>query len=58
MSARSRVTLHCDLCPALMDFWGSATQARAFARLQNGWRRDKLGRDICPAHPRLKGARR
>lgn len=57
MSVRQRTTLVCDRCGSLLDFWGTATQARAFARVQNRWRRDKAGRDICPAHPKLKGAR-
>lgn len=61
MTALRRIFLRCDLCGEFLD---SATvpsaefaqEARDQAR-RAGWRRDKLGRDICFAHPKLKGAR-
>jgi hypothetical protein len=58
MTATYRVCLHCELCKSgCLGFHGSsATEARKFARTQ-GWRRDKIGRDICPRHPKLKGSR-
>jgi hypothetical protein len=66
MSIESSVktTLHCDMddCLASQEFTGSRVPSRALverlARDRAGWRKDKLGRNICPAHPRLKGARR
>ncbi len=61
MTALRRIFLRCDLCEEFLD---SATvpsawtvpEAREQAR-RAGWRRDKLGRDVCSAHPKLKGAR-
>lgn len=32
------------------------TTAEALAR-REGWRKDKLGRNVCRLHPKLKGAR-
>lgn len=62
MTAVVSVNLACDVCG---EFWNmdstppdsTATSARRAAR-RDGWRRDKLGRDVCPAHPKLKGARK
>jgi hypothetical protein len=57
---QDRVTVRCDLCPAEHHAgWArlTAVQAQKLARI-DGWRRDKLGRDICPAHRKLKGAKR
>lgn len=57
MTAQTRITLSCDLCGSFMDLWcSSATAARLRARVQ-GWRRDRLGRDLCANHPKLKGSR-
>jgi hypothetical protein len=57
----SRTTLHCDMdtCLARMVWSGylSRASAEALAR-DKGWRKDKLGRNICASHPKLKGARR
>lgn len=61
MSAFRRTFIFCDICGEFMD---SSTipaaetmpEARDQAR-RAGWRRDKLGRDVCFAHPKLKGAR-
>lgn len=55
--------LKCDLCPAgtrkSFSDWesGTVTQLRKSAKENRGWRRDKLNRDICPEHSKLKGAR-
>lgn len=66
------ITVKCDVCPVPADPFkgphptayvvglvgeGTVPDARRRAKLR-GWRRDKLGRDICPKHPKLKGARR
>lgn len=53
-------TLHCDhfTCLAHLRWQGYLARARAEAQARSkGWRKDKLGRNICPAHPKLKGAR-
>jgi hypothetical protein len=34
----------------------SKSMAEGVARVA-GWRKDKLNRNVCPAHPKLKGAR-
>lgn len=58
MTVSMRATVHCDLCPQHRYVWSpSATGARDHLKQNDGWRRDKLGRDICPAHPKLKGSR-
>jgi hypothetical protein len=64
------ITLKCDVCPKPSDPFkdphpttfvvgltgdGTVTDARRRAKAR-GWRRDKLNRDICPAHPKLKGS--
>lgn len=53
--------LVCDVCPENDSRALSATHSTAaFLRKggrDSGWRRDKLNRDICPRHPKLKGAR-
>lgn len=59
---RETVTkLWCDMtnCLALLQWPTYLPQAYAeeLAR-QKGWRKDKLGRHVCGAHPKLKGARR
>lgn len=66
------ITLKCDLCPPAADPFtdplptsfvvgivgdGTVTDARRRAKAR-GWRRDKLNRDVCPRHLKLKGARR
>jgi len=53
--------LVCDVCPANDTCGCSATGTtaailRRSAKL-SGWRKDKLGRDVCPRHPKLKGAK-
>lgn len=62
MSIVKRLTIVCEVCPAsdysaFRAYAETAAEARRQARLE-GWRRDKLGRDVCPKHPKLKGARR
>lgn len=53
--------LKCDLCPEDDSCGCSATGTTAAVLRKSvrrlGWRKDKLGRDICPRHPKLKGAR-
>lgn len=49
-------TLVCDLCDEkLISVPEESTVAeiRAGAKAE-GWRRDKLNRDVCPAHPKLR----
>lgn len=63
--------LTCDLCPPPEFKLGETpdtsryfrhyaaetiTELRRLAKMK-GWRRDKLNRDICPKHPKLKGAK-
>jgi hypothetical protein len=61
MEKITETRLHCDMdnCLAKLVRHGalSAMEIRQAAR-EEGWRKDKLGRDVCPAHPKLKGARR
>lgn len=54
-----KTELTCDLCPETVTWYGHLPRAMAerLAR-EKGWRKDKLGRNVCPAHPKLKGARR
>lgn len=52
--------LTCDLCGgSYIDPLRrtTATAVRKDARQQSGWRNDKLNRDVCPRHSKLKGAR-
>lgn len=53
--------LWCDLtsCTSYLQwpFYLSREMIEKAAR-GAGWRKDKLGRNLCPAHPKLKGARR
>jgi hypothetical protein len=54
--------LVCDLCPpddasVRTGTYTTAAYLRRDARQRSGWRRDKLNRDVCPRHPKLKGAR-
>lgn len=61
MSIVKRLTVICEVCPtsdyqAFRVYAETAAGARRQARLA-GWRRDRLGRDVCPKHPKLKGAR-
>ena len=56
----SRLT--CDMCPpddasVRTGIGTTAGRLRQDARQRSGWRRDKLNRDVCPRHPKLKGAR-
>jgi len=58
-----RTRMHCDMDDCLSSLeWGSGSyMANASVEdraRQNGWRKDKIGRHICPDHPKLKGARR
>lgn len=52
--------LWCDMdtCLAYLQWssYVSKGMAEGVARVA-GWRKDKLGRNVCPAHPKLKGAR-
>lgn len=59
MTAIRRVILLCDRCPdgKYDEGWLSVKTARVYARQREGWRRDKLGRDVCHRHPKLKGSR-
>lgn len=58
MTAIRSITLRCDLCSSRYDEgWPTAYEARMYAKIDKGWRRDKIGRDVCPAHPKLKGSR-
>lgn len=62
MTALRRIFLRCDICGEFFD-WSTVPDARTApeAREQakrSGWRRDKLGRDVCFGHPKLKGAER
>lgn len=58
-SQQIKTVLRCDLCPEAMRWYGHLSRAMAEKRArESGWRKDKLGRNLCPAHPRLKGARR
>lgn len=51
------MVVHCDMCPEVLRVHASTqTAARKYAR-DNGWRRDKIGRDVCSGHPKLKGSR-
>lgn len=54
-----RTELNCDLCTARLDWKGLVPRIRTerLARERYGWRKDKLGRNLCQAHPKLKGAR-
>lgn len=58
---QAKTRLYCDLdtCLAVLhwDAYLSRANAERAAR-EAGWRKDKLGRNICPVHPKLKGARR
>ena len=59
MASHVRITLHCDMnCTRKISFCciPGVTEARRLARAE-GWRRDKVSRDVCPGHPKLKGAR-
>jgi hypothetical protein len=58
MSYSHEITLYCDMeCPhGLKTHMSGVTEARRCAR-GHGWRQDKAGRDVCPAHRKLKGAR-
>jgi len=56
---RTVTRLRCDLCPDTWLGWNGnlpKVAAEQQAR-EKGWRKDKLGRNVCPAHPKLKGAR-
>lgn len=55
--------LVCDVCPpedssVRSSLHSTAAYLRRDAHDKSGWRRDKLGRDVCPAHLKLKGARK
>lgn len=53
-----RYTITCNACPNTVTVHAdTAAQARASAAWAR-WRRDKLSQDLCPVHPKLKGARR
>ena len=61
MVALRRVFLRCDMCKEFLSTdtvppHRTVGEAREDAR-RAGWRRDKLGRDICPCTSKLKGAR-
>lgn len=53
-----RTELCCDLCTAAFRWNGHLPRAMAERKArEKGWRRDKLGRNVCPVHPKLRGAR-
>lgn len=58
-TVRTQGILVCDLCNEVLTVLGatSNTATRTYARQRQGWRRDKIGWDVCPAHPKLKGSR-
>jgi hypothetical protein len=57
MTAIRRVILLCDRCAGRYDEgWLTVHTARIYAR-KEGWRRDMLDRDVCPAHPKPKGSK-
>lgn len=64
MSIERRTTtiLWCDMgsCLAKLMWAGNLPkkQAEKYARIDHGWRRDKVGRNVCTFHPKLRGARR
>lgn len=50
--------IFCDLCPRAHSWPQYLTKAHTERLARDlGWRKDKLGRHICPTHPKLKGAR-
>lgn len=55
-----KTALKCDLCENTLRWYGHMSKALAerTARDTHGWRKDKLGRNVCAEHPKLKGARR
>jgi len=64
VSILKRISVSCDMCRT--DERGSLTVLRVYADTvadarwlarKEGWRLDKLGRDVCPKHPKRKGAR-
>jgi hypothetical protein len=53
-----KYVIQCDLCPQTITVNAeTAAKARASAAWAARWRRDRLGRDVCQYHPKLKGAR-
>lgn len=58
-SQQIKTTLRCDLCSETMRWYGHLSRVMSERQARdNGWRKDKLGRNVCPAHPKLKGAAR
>lgn len=52
--------LWCDMDDCLSELQWPFYLSRKFAEKAargGGWRKDRLGRNICPFHPKLKGAR-
>lgn len=52
--------LSCDLCGAAL-YDGSREVSAGVMHgdaKHRGWRKDKAGRDVCPEHAKLKGAKR
>lgn len=61
ISKKTETTIWCDMgtCWVKLVWPVSLTREKTEQRAKvQGWRRDKLGRHVCPAHPKLKGARR
>jgi hypothetical protein len=56
----AKTILHCDMdaCLTSLTIHGSISKLliERWAKLEDGWRKDKLGRNICPSHPKVKGA--
>lgn len=61
ISRTATTTLHCDSddCLTALKWSGYLPKdAAEKAARDRGWRKDKLGRNLCPVHPKLKGAGR
>lgn len=57
-SAKTRLNCDMDTCLAYLH-WDAYLPKAGVERAARdlGWRKDKLGLNVCPAHPKLKGAR-
>jgi hypothetical protein len=55
----TKIWCDADECQSVIQWPFFMPQAQAEQTVRRlGWRKDKLGRNLCPAHPKLKGARR
>lgn len=56
-SQRIKTELTCDGCRKPLVWNGHLTRAMAEKKAREaGWRKDKLGRNLCPAHPVLRSS--